>query len=80
MPDLTPSSHVLFNFKQTHFIPARPKFVKTPRNLEVGVEDNVTINCDALGQPEPKVEWFINGIPIKGQYIMLCVYFDQSHF
>lgn len=36
-----------------------------PKDMDVGVEDNVTIICDAEGDPQPHIQWYINGIPIN---------------
>lgn len=53
-------------FKIMHSISAKPSWVNDPLDVEAGVEEEAHFSCMAKGKPEPKVEWFINGIAIAG--------------
>ena len=55
------------------FFAARPHWLKRPRDHVVGVEDGALIECIADGIPEPKVDWFINGVPINGKDTGSCI-------
>ncbi|KAM3932563.1 peroxidasin homolog isoform 2-T2 [Leptodactylus fuscus] len=37
--------------------PARPNFVIQPQNTEVLVGESVTLECSAVGQPQPRITW-----------------------
>ncbi|XP_070191784.1 neuroglian-like isoform X3 [Littorina saxatilis] len=44
-------------------VESRPRWTKRPKDLIVGVEDNVTFVCDVDAAPSATVQWFINGVP-----------------
>lgn len=48
------------------FLPARPYFIEEPKDIEIGVGANVEFTCNAGGEPTPDIDWFINGVPLKG--------------
>ncbi|XP_076447562.1 neuroglian-like isoform X2 [Babylonia areolata] len=50
-------------FKLT--VESYPRWKKRPRDMKVGVEDDVTVVCRASGTPKPKVQWYINGLPLE---------------
>lgn len=33
------------------------KWTKIPRDTEIGLNQEMILDCDALGSPEPKIEW-----------------------
>lgn len=51
------------------FCKARPYWDEEPVDVTKGVEENVTFSCKALGRPEPKVNWFINGEPFESKFV-----------
>ncbi|GFO23267.1 neural cell adhesion molecule l1 [Plakobranchus ocellatus] len=52
-----------YTFKlQVHSL---PQWLVEPRDTEVGPGENAEFICKAIGNPEPQVEWFINGKPYK---------------
>lgn len=47
---------------------AQPEWVVKPKDQEVSVDGSASFRCKATGMPQPKVEWFINGKPLKGRW------------
>ncbi|XP_076469525.1 neuroglian-like isoform X2 [Babylonia areolata] len=45
-------------------VESRPRWTKRPEDMEVGVEDNVTVVCSVDSNPKASVEWYINGVPL----------------
>ncbi|KAK3103268.1 hypothetical protein FSP39_018003, partial [Pinctada imbricata] len=46
-------------------VEAQPEWVVEPKDQEVSVDGSASFRCKATGMPPPKVEWFINGKPLK---------------
>ena len=40
------------------YIPDRPEIKKQPQNVTETERNNVTLTCNATGNPEPQVSWF----------------------
>lgn len=55
-----PKSHSM-NVK----IKAAPYWVKAPEKKDAAEEETISFECNATGVPEPKLQWFINGMPIE---------------
>ena len=47
--------------------PAEPAWVRKPKDMTVGVEENAELSCEPKGDPMPAVHFYINGKPIEGQ-------------
>jgi len=47
-------------------ITAKPHWVNSPQDQQVGVDETASFQCVAEGKPKPTVQWFINGIPKTG--------------
>ncbi|KAG1714169.1 Neuroglian [Nymphon striatum] len=50
-------------------VQAAPYWLKVPDSINMAEEEDATFECEARGVPEPKLQWFINGVPIeKAEY------------
>lgn len=47
---------------------AKPEWVSEPRKVEAGVGETAVFECSAEGRPAPRIQWFINGIPLECKY------------
>ena len=45
----------------------KPAFTTYPLNQTVGEGDNVTLFCDATGNPKPTISWTIDGLTVNIQ-------------
>ena len=55
-------------------VEAKPYFSKTahhPNDVTKAPGDDVTIRCEPSGEPEPTIEWMVNGRPLDGMY---CIF------
>lgn len=46
-------------------VESAPYWLKAPDNLNAAGEETVSFECLAAGVPEPKLQWFVNGVPIE---------------
>lgn len=46
-------------------VQAKPTWVSPPLDTRVSVGESGTVNCTAVGNPTPTVEWYIDGKPFK---------------
>lgn len=46
-------------------VPGSPRITIQPNDLIAIEGESAELNCDAEGQPEPAIEWFHNGQPIR---------------
>ncbi|KAL8567510.1 hypothetical protein ACOMHN_010101 [Nucella lapillus] len=46
-------------------VESKPRWTKQPEDMEVGVEDNITVVCSVDSNPKPTVQWYINGIHVS---------------
>ncbi len=55
---------------------ATPEWIKKPESQNKTVGENVTFQCLGSGEPEPEVEWRVNGKPLTSEYgyIHVCVH------
>ncbi|KAK7474746.1 hypothetical protein BaRGS_00034039 [Batillaria attramentaria] len=60
-PMLSERVKVLF----TLTVQSRPRWTKVPTDRKVGVEEDVTLVCEADANPNPEIQWYRNGIPIE---------------
>ena len=51
-------------------ISVAPYWIDEPKDMEVGIGEKATFYCKAGGYPEPTYIWFINGVPLKGMYLL----------
>ena len=62
------SSEQIFSRKNTvDFFPfsVKPAFTTHPQNQTVRVGDNVTLFCNATGNPRPSISWTIDGLTVN---------------
>nr|XP_037271321.1 neuroglian-like [Rhipicephalus microplus] len=54
---------------QTHAmhvkVEAAPYWLRVPDNTNAAEEESVSFECAATGIPEPKLQWFVNGVPVE---------------
>uniref|UniRef100_A0A8C5X8B8 Neural cell adhesion molecule L1-like protein n=1 Tax=Malurus cyaneus samueli TaxID=2593467 RepID=A0A8C5X8B8_9PASS len=48
-----------------------PQWLKKPEGGVFSVGNNLVLLCEAIGNPEPSIQWKINGMPIDGTEISL---------
>lgn len=46
-------------------VQAAPFWITAPNDTSAAEEESVKFECKASGIPEPKLEWFVNGVPLK---------------
>ncbi|KAH9364561.1 hypothetical protein HPB48_021047 [Haemaphysalis longicornis] len=46
-------------------VEAAPYWLRVPDNTNAAEEESVSFECAATGIPEPKLQWFVNGVPIE---------------
>lgn len=55
--------------QQTHamavVVQASPFWITSPTDTSAAEEESVRFECKASGVPEPKLQWFVNGVPIE---------------
>lgn len=54
-----------FFFYNTHCIAADPRITKAPFNMGADISTNASLQCEAIGDPVPKIYWLFKGNPIK---------------
>ncbi|XP_038666627.1 neural cell adhesion molecule L1-like protein isoform X4 [Scyliorhinus canicula] len=47
-------------------VEASPYWIKKPRNKVYFSEENAELECEIGGQPQPQVQWKVNGKPLNG--------------
>ena len=47
---------------------ATPYWIKAPNNTNAAEDETVRFECEASGEPEPSVQWFVNGKQLSSQY------------
>ncbi|KAM9327316.1 neuronal cell adhesion molecule a [Pholidichthys leucotaenia] len=45
-------------------VKAAPFWVSAPRNLILAPNETNTLTCKVKGDPKPRIDWFVNGVPI----------------
>ncbi|GAB6021405.1 hypothetical protein CHUAL_004014 [Chamberlinius hualienensis] len=45
-------------------VQSAPYWITAPNNTNAAEEESVRFECKASGEPEPAVQWFVNGIPL----------------
>ena len=53
------------------YISAAPYWINEPKDQEKSIGEKATFICRAGGIPEPSYIWYINGVPLVGQYLIL---------
>lgn len=46
-------------------VQAAPYWLRVPNNTNAAEEESVTFQCSAGGVPDPKLQWFVNGLPLE---------------
>ncbi|XP_040079656.2 neuroglian [Ixodes scapularis] len=46
-------------------VESAPYWLRSPENTNAGEDESVSFECAASGRPEPKLQWFINGVPLQ---------------
>ncbi|MDA8043609.1 MAG: immunoglobulin domain-containing protein [Pirellulales bacterium] len=66
------SQHDLFHIKLYSFVSTEvdnrvaPYLTTSPTSQKVDLNDRVTLSCSATGNPTPNIQWYKDGIAIKG--------------
>lgn len=47
--------------------PEPPQWLKKPEGGVYSVGTNLVLLCEAIGNPEPSIQWKLNGMPIDGR-------------
>lgn len=53
------------NVEFTLSVQSQPRWTKMPTDKKIGVEENVTLVCEADANPKPEIQWYINGVAIE---------------
>lgn len=63
------------NWENILFI-AKPYWAEggEPQNIETSIGASATFYCNASGDPQPELEWYINGVRLKGIQNFLVPY------
>ena len=48
-----------------------PYWITEPEDIEAAEEEDVIIDCEAMGIPSPHITWYMNGDIIPGKYISI---------
>lgn len=48
-----------------------PRWIKEPEGGVYSVGTNLVLLCEAIGNPEPTIQWKLNGMPIDSKYKVL---------
>ena len=54
----------------------KPEIVTHPQNITTREGQNVTLYCNATGNPVPTISWYKNGYPINNSFSTI---FSPSH-
>ncbi|EEC12870.1 neuronal cell adhesion molecule, putative [Ixodes scapularis] len=46
-------------------VESAPYWLRSPENTNAAEEESVSFECSASGIPEPKLQWFVNGVPLQ---------------
>ncbi|KAM7295331.1 neuroglian [Ixodes scapularis] len=46
-------------------VESAPYWLSSPENTNAAEDESVSFECAASGRPEPKLQWFINGVPLQ---------------
>ncbi|KAM7295332.1 neuroglian, partial [Ixodes scapularis] len=46
-------------------VESAPYWLSSPENTNAAEDESVSFECTASGRPEPKLQWFINGVPLQ---------------
>jgi len=46
-----------------NYITAQPEWILQPTNQEKSTGEKAVFECKAEGIPDPRYQWFINGVP-----------------
>uniref|UniRef100_A0A1S4M569 Ig-like domain-containing protein n=2 Tax=Ixodes scapularis TaxID=6945 RepID=A0A1S4M569_IXOSC len=48
-------------------VESAPYWLSSPENTNAAEDESVSFECTASGRPEPKLQWFINGVPLQSE-------------
>ncbi|CAN7945040.1 unnamed protein product, partial [Ixodes pacificus] len=48
-------------------VESAPSWLRSPENTNAAENESVSFECVASGKPEPKLHWFINGVPLQSE-------------
>lgn len=51
---------------------AAPYWIMAPQNLVLSPGENGTLICSANGDPKPRINWLMNGVPIESKFSAVC--------